>query len=316
MISAGQDSDISPESPDTCEGKRLRVTNLGKHYGDVQAVEGVDLDLGNGVHGLLGPNGAGKSTLMRMLTTVTDPSTGEVCWEGTRLRDDPDALRRVLGYLPQDFGVYPDLTLVEFLQYVAALRGVPRSERGDRIDEMVRLTNLWDVRDRRLRTFSGGMQQRVGIAQALVNDPELLIVDEPTVGLDPQERVRFRNVLSEVGRDRVVILSTHIVPDIEATATTVALLNDGELLAHTDPVTLAGRVEGDVYECTVPRSDLETMRDRYLVSQTVQRADGAQVRLLAEAPPTEDATAATPTLEDAYLACVEGDWALEGATSA
>jgi ABC-2 type transport system ATP-binding protein len=312
----GQGFAAGPGPTDGDEGGRLRVTNLGKQYGDVQAVEGVGFALGNGVHGLLGPNGAGKSTLMRMLTTVTDPSTGEVRWEGTRLRDDPDALRRVLGYLPQDFGVYPDLTLVEFLRYIAALRGVPRSDRADRIDEMARLTNLWDVRDRKLRTFSGGMQQRVGIAQALVNDPDLLIVDEPTVGLDPQERVRFRNVLAEVGRDRVVILSTHIVPDIEATATTVALLNDGELLVHTDPETLAGLVEGDVYECTVPRSDLESMREEYLVSQTVQRADGARVRLLAETPPTDDASVATPTLEDAYLACVEGDWELDGPNDA
>ena len=303
----------SPSDPGSI---RLRVTNLGKRYGDVQAVENVHFELGNGVHGLLGPNGAGKSTLMRMLTTISDPTTGEIHWDGTRLRDDPDALRRVLGYLPQDFGVYPDLTLVEFLRYIAALRGISRNVRGDRIDEMIELVNLGDVRDRKLRKFSGGMKQRAGIAQALVNDPELLVVDEPTVGLDPQERVRFRNVLSEVGTDRVVILSTHIVPDIEATATTVALMNNGALVTHTDPETLAGRVEGDVYECTVPHDELSVIRESYLVSQTVQRADGAQVRVVAEEPPTKDARVATPTLEDAYLACIEGDWALGEARSA
>lgn len=291
---------------------RLRLSNLGKQYGEVSAVEDVTLELGNGVHGLLGPNGAGKSTLIRMLATITEPTTGTIHWDGTSLRDDPDAVRSVLGYLPQEFGVYPDLTVAEFLRYVAALRGVGRGDRGDRITEVLRLVNLQDATDRKLKTVSGGMRQRAGIAQALINDPELLIVDEPTVGLDPQERVRFRNVLSTVGTDRVVILSTHIVPDVEATATTVALMADGRLLSHENPETLARRLDGDVYRCVVPRAELGKLKQSFQVCQTVQRADGVQLRLIADEPPTADAEPVTPTLEDAYLAYVEGDRDLRG----
>jgi len=287
-------------------GGRLRTEQLGKQYGDTWAVEDVTLELGEGIHGLLGPNGAGKSTLLRTLTTLTQPTTGTAYWNGTDLTTTPDAVRSVLGYLPQSFGAYPELTVVEFLEYVATLRGVDDETASARIEAQLELTNLEDVRDERIGTFSGGMRRRVGIAQALVNDPDLLIVDEPTVGLDPEERVRFRNVLSSTADDRVVILSTHIVPDVEATANTVALLNDGELVTHTDPETLAERVAGDVYEAVVPRAELDTLRDRHQVCRTVQRGDGVEVRLLAGERPTETADRVAPTLEDAYLACIDG----------
>jgi len=285
---------------------KLRTESLGKQYGDIWAVRGFDLELTEGIHGLLGPNGAGKSTLMRLLTTVSTPTEGTAYWNGTDITDDPNAVRSVLGYLPQDFGVYPDLTLDEFLEYIAALRGLDRETASARIAELVELTNLEADRDRKLRTFSGGMRQRAGIAQALVNDPEFLIVDEPTVGLDPEERVRFRNVLSATASERVVILSTHIVPDVEATARTVALMNDGELVTHTDPGSLAGTVTDNVYECTVPRDELGALRDDYQVCRTVQNADGVSVRLLAEGAPTPTAEPVTPTLEDAYLAQIDG----------
>ena len=203
---------------------RLQTEGIGKQYDEAWAVRDVTLSFDEGIHGLLGPNGAGKSTLMQMLTTLTEPTTGTAYWDGADLTESPDTVRSVLGYLPQDFGVYPDLTLEEFLEYVATLRGLDSETASARIEEQLALTNLTHVRDHRLGTFSGGMRQRVGIAQALVNDPALLIVDEPTVGLDPEERARFRNVLSSIASDRGVILSTHTGPDVAPSANSFALL--------------------------------------------------------------------------------------------
>src|SRR6056297_3221153 len=208
---------------------KLSIENLGKQYGeDTWGIRDITLELDAGIHGLLGPNGAGKSTLMGILTTVVKPTTGTAYWNGTDIVESPEVVRSVLGYLPQEFGVYPDLTLEEFLEYVAALRGLDSETTSARIDEMITLTNLVDVRKRKLKTFSGGMKQRVGIAQALLNDPDLLIVDEPTVGLDPEERVRLRSALANTATDRIVLLSTHIVPDVEATANELAILWIGE----------------------------------------------------------------------------------------
>ena len=214
----------------------------------------------------------------------------------------------MLGYLPQDFGVYGKLTAAEFLEYMAALRGVGDGAAAqDRINELLSLVNLADARDRRLATYSGGMRQRIGIAQALLNDPELLIVDEPTAGLDPEERVRFQNVLIELATDRVIILSTHIVGDIEATASYVAVMNDGQLLAHASPETLLSEVEGTVWTWIAGRDTLPEIKRRYHVSGTAQRRDGIQVRVVADSQPTADATSTTPTLNDAYLHIVNGD---------
>jgi ABC-type multidrug transport system ATPase subunit len=222
--STAADPDDPPDRPDDV---RLRLDGVGKRYGDVWGVRDVSLDLGPGVVGLLGPNGAGKSTLMRILTTYLQPTEGTVTFDGTDVVDSPNAVRERVGYLPQEFGVYPDLTAEEFLSYLAAIRGLDRMTADERIGDLLALTNLRDARDRRLGGFSGGMRQRVGIAQALLTDPDLLVVDEPTVGLDPAERVRFRNVLSSLGDDRVVVLSTHIVSDVESTASEVAVLDEG-----------------------------------------------------------------------------------------
>jgi ABC-type multidrug transport system ATPase subunit len=226
-----------------------------------------------------------------------------VTWNGADLQRDPDAVRAVLGYLPQDFGVYPNLNAVEFLQYFAAVKGLDAASARRRIDELLQLVNLADVRKRPLGGYSGGMRQRIGIAQALLNDPQLLIVDEPTAGLDPEERVRFRNLLSDLSGDRIVILSTHIVSDVEATATEIALISGGALVAHAPPEELLRAAEGRVWEWVIPSAELGAAKQRYLISGAVRRADGVHVRLLAEFAPA-GAVPVAATLEDAYLHCL------------
>jgi len=281
---------------------QLKIEQVGKRYGrDHWALTGIDLTLHPGVLGLLGPNGAGKSTLMRILATITRPTTGRVTWDGVEVAARPDALREVLGYLPQDFGVYPHLTPLEFLEYLAAARGLDGATARRRIDALLELTNLTEVRKRPLGGFSGGMRQRVGIAQALLNDPRLLIVDEPTGGLDPEERVRFRNLLSELSGERIVILSTHIVSDVEATATDIALLARGRLVVHATPEALLAAAQGTVWEWSVPSAELVHVRQRLRISGSVRRADGVLVRVVSDASPGPGATPVAPTLEDAYL---------------
>jgi ABC-2 type transport system ATP-binding protein len=254
------------------------------------------------VLGLLGPNGAGKSTLMRILATVTRPSSGRVLWNGVDTRESPDPLRAVLGYLPQDFSVYPHLNAREFLEYLAAVKGLERASAKKRIAELLELVNLSEVARRPLGGYSGGMRQRVGVAQALLNDPQLLIVDEPTAGLDPEERVRFRNLLSELAGERIVILSTHIVSDVEAVATSIALIAHGRLVAHGAPEELLRSVEGRVWEVLVSSAGLPALRERHLVSNAAHRSDGVHARVVAEQAPVGTLKALEPSLEDAYLA--------------
>ena len=280
---------------------KLTLENVGKRYrGNHWALRGFSLELGPGVLGLLGPNGAGKTTSMSILATITKATEGRVIWNGVDVAAKPDMLRSVLGYLPQDFGVYPNLNAVEFLEYLAAVKGLDAPTSRRRIDDLLNLVNLSDVRKRPLGGFSGGMKQRVGIAQALLNDPQLLIVDEPTAGLDPEERVRFRNLLSELSGERIVILSTHIVSDVEATATDIALLSQGTLIAHASPEELLRKVEGKVWEWVVPSQELNTVKQRYPVSSTIRRSDGVHVRVLG-AQPSPLAYSIPATLEDAYL---------------
>jgi ABC-2 type transport system ATP-binding protein len=282
---------------------KLELDDVGKRYrGQHWALRNFSLTVGPGVLGLLGPNGAGKTTLMNIVATITRASEGTARWEGADLRRDPDALRSVLGYLPQDFGVYPNLNATEFLEYLAAVKGLDAASSRRRIDELLVLVNLADVRKRPLGQYSGGMRQRIGIAQALLNDPRLLIVDEPTTGLDPEERVRFRNLLTELSADRIVILSTHIVSDVEAAATDIVLINRGGLVAHAAPEELLARAEGKVWECVVPSASLEGIKSRYTISGTVRRSDGIHVRLVADAGSAPaGAQPALPSLEDAYL---------------
>ncbi len=280
----------------------LTISAVGKQYpGGNWALKDFSLTLGSGVLGLLGPNGAGKSTLMRILATITQPTEGNATWNGKDIAKEPDALRATLGYLPQDFGVYPNLNAQEFLEYIAAAKGLDAPTARKRIDELLQLVNLLDARKRPLGGFSGGMRQRVGIAQALLNDPRLLIVDEPTAGLDPEERVRFRNLLSELSGERIIILSTHIVSDVEATATHIALINKGRLVAHSAPEELLRSAEGKVWEWVMPSSELAAIKQRLLISGTLRRSDGVRVRAVAADPPVTGAERATPNLEDAYL---------------
>ena len=282
----------------------LSIESVSKRYGrGTWALRNFTLHLGPGVLGLLGPNGAGKTTLMTILATITRATEGRVAWNDADLAANPDALRSTLGYLPQDFGVYPNLNAVEFLEYLAAVKGLDAGASKKRIDELLNLVNLTDVRKRPLGGYSGGMKQRIGIAQALLNDPQLLIVDEPTAGLDPEERVRFRNLLSELSGERIVILSTHIVSDVEATATDIALISQGTLVAHASPEALLQKVEGKVWEWVLPSADLNAARQRYLISNTARPSDGVHARLLGDAPPN-GAQPVIPNLEDAYLYCL------------
>ncbi|MDH4157292.1 MAG: ABC transporter ATP-binding protein [candidate division Zixibacteria bacterium] len=283
----------------------LVIQDVSKHYkGDVWGLRDFSLSLQTGVLGLLGPNGAGKTTLMNILATVTRPTSGMVRWAGVDIAENPNEVRRVIGYLPQDFGVYPNLTALEFLRYMAAIKGIGWRIARRRIDELLELVDLTHVRRRSLGTFSGGMKQRVGIAQALLNDPRLLIVDEPTVGLDPEGRVQFRNLLSDLSGERIVILSTHIVSDVEAAATEIALISKGRLLRHATPEELLRLVEGKTWECVIPSDDLMAFRKRYLVSTTIRRGDGVHARVVADAPPDGGARRLAPSLEDAYLYCI------------
>jgi len=280
----------------------LSIKNVSKQYRrDFWGLRDFSLELGAGVLGLLGPNGAGKSTLMRILATVTDKTGGAVAWNGVDIAEHPDNLRQVLGYLPQDFGVYPNLNALEFLEYMAAVKGLDGKSAKRRIDELLQLVNLVDSARRPLGGYSGGMKQRVGIAQALLNDPQLLIVDEPTAGLDPEERVRFRNLLADLSGERIVILSTHIVSDVEATATSIAIINKGQRVTHAAPETILQAVEGKVWTWVVSSEESIRLRQSHLISSTARRSDGVHVRVVSARQPNLTAEPVSATLEDAYL---------------
>jgi len=286
---------------------KLTITNLGKQYRrDFWGLKDFSLDVQPGILGLLGPNGAGKSTFMRMLATITKPTEGTILWDDVDIVKSPDVMRVVLGYLPQDFGVYPNLNAIEFLEYMAAIKGLDAKSAKKRIDELLQVVNLAEAAKRPLGGYSGGMKQRVGIAQALLNDPQLLIVDEPTVGLDPEERVRFRNLLSDLSGERIVILSTHIVSDVEATATRIAMVNKGQLLRDVPPEDLLKELEGKVWKWAVSSAELPNLKQQYVISGTIRRSEGVEIRVVSESQPNVEAVNASPNLEDAYLFLIGG----------
>ena len=277
----------------------LTLDHVTKRFrGGVTAVNDLSLELKAGVVGLLGPNGAGKTTLMQLIATITRPTEGQIRFQGVDILKEPETLRRQLGYLPQDFGVYDNLTAFEFLSYFGGLKGV--TNRG-RIDELLEVVNLHTVAHRPAATFSGGMRQRLGIAQALLNDPALLIVDEPTAGLDPEERVRFRHLLSDLGHGKLVLLSTHIVSDIESLADTIAVMREGRLVTCAAPEALLQSARGQVWEAVVSSADYEAARGRLKVTRAVRQADGVHARVVSRAQPFPTAQSVEPDLEDAYV---------------
>jgi len=277
----------------------LTLSHVTKRFpGGVTAVNDVSLDLKAGVVGLLGPNGAGKTTLMQMVATITRPTEGTITFQGVDILKQPETLRRQLGYLPQDFGVYDNLTAFEFLSYFAGLKGVTSRSR---IDELLETVNLHSVAHRPAATFSGGMRQRLGIAQALLNDPALLIVDEPTAGLDPEERVRFRHLLSDLGQGKLVLLSTHIVSDVESLADTIAVMREGRLVTCAAPEVLLQSARGRVWEAIVSSAEYEQAKGRLKVTRAVRQADGVQARVVADAQPCPTARTVEPDLEDAFV---------------
>jgi ABC-type multidrug transport system ATPase subunit len=280
----------------------LELRGVTKQFpSGVVAVADFSMAIQQGVLGLLGPNGAGKTTLMQMIATISKPTSGTMLYNSIDIVRHPDSIRRRLGYLPQDFGVYENLTAFEFLSYFGALKGV---HNRSRIMNMLELVNLHTESNRLAGTFSGGMRRRLGIAQALINDPEIVIVDEPTSGLDPEERVRFRNILSDIGIGKLVILSTHIVSDIEAVATQIAVMNHGRLVASATPEELLRLAQGSVWEAVVPSGEFDALRAKFKTSRAVRRPDGVHVRVVNSERPSDTATPAEPDLEEAFIHAV------------
>ena len=285
---------------------KLSFENISKLYGDTVALQQIDLTLGSGVYGLLGPNGAGKTTLMRIMTDLLAPSTGRVLLDGQDIAVMGAAFRKKLGYLPQDFGVYPNFTAEQFLLYIARLKGLSKFEAKRQTDDLLHMVGLEDKKQKKLKGFSGGQRQRVGIAQALLGDPEILVLDEPTAGLDPEERIRFRGIISALSQQKLVLLSTHIVSDLEAVANEIILLRKGVVLELEKPSVLLERLNGQVWSVTVPSADEAALTKQYACS-SVMHADGQSVlRLLAARRPHPAAVLVPPNMEDLYLHCFGG----------
>lgn len=286
---------------------QLRTNNLTKNFGDKCAVYHVSLTFERGVYGLLGPNGAGKTTLMRMLVDVLPPSSGKVTLDGVPIRELGAKYRDILGYMPQEIGYYRDFTARRFLHYLSALKGLDPEYANRRIDELLDLVGLADVKNKRLGQFSGGMIRRIGIAQALLNDPKILILDEPTAGLDPNERIRFRNILSELSEDRIVILSTHIVSDVQSIAGQVILLKEGKVINCDTTENLRRLVEGKVWLATVDHTRLSQLKKHYPIGNVLQKDDHFEIRIVSDTKPLDDVTPAEPSLEDVFVYVFGGE---------
>jgi ABC-type multidrug transport system ATPase subunit len=285
----------------------LSIENLTHVYsGGVRALDNVSLEIGQGMFGLLGPNGAGKSTLMRDIATLQTPTSGSIRFDGIDVVKEPEKLRRVLGYLPQDFGVYPRVSAYDMLDHMAVLKGFGKAgERRTVVEALLNQTNLWNVRKKAIAGFSGGMRQRFGIAQALIGKPSLLIVDEPTAGLDPEERNRFLNLLSEVGESVVVILSTHIVEDVSELCSRMAIIAKGRIVATGSPAELTAALKGHIWKKIVPKTELETYRAKYTV--ILSRLVGGQtmIHIVSQSDPGDGFAPVDAGLEDVYFATLD-----------
>lgn len=280
----------------------LSLEHVTKQFRDKKAVDDFTLNITPGVWGLLGANGAGKTTLMRIIAGIMQPTSGEVLYDGVPIRTLGERYREIFGYLPQEFGFYHNFTVRDYLEYVAALKGLSKPQGQRRIQELLEQVSLWEVRGKKISRLSGGMKRRVGIAQALLGDPEVLIWDEPTSGLDPGERVRFRNLLSEFAHDRIVLISTHIVPDVEYIATSHAIMKEGKLQAIGTTEELVRLVEGRVWSCTISPDAMPEYESNLQIISLRNESDGAvSIRYLAEQPFGADSVLAVPRLEDLYL---------------
>ena len=280
----------------------LRLDRLTKQFGSAIAVDRLSATLTPGVYGLLGANGAGKTTLMRMICDVLKPTSGSVVWNGAPIERLGERYRSVLGYLPQDFGYYPDFSALDFMLYLSALKGLDSRAAKRRSMELLDLVGLKNVAKRKVKTFSGGMKQRLGIAQAVINDPQVLVLDEPTAGLDPKERVRFRNLISALAQDKVVILSTHIVSDVEYIADEILIMRAGQIVASGTIEEILAQVSGVVWECVVTPREADVMSARMAVGNVrYDHAGMAIVRIVSDTAPHSSARLVEPTLEDVYL---------------
>ena len=280
---------------------KLSFDHISKLYGNTAVLQQIDLTLGPGVYGLLGPNGAGKTTLMRIMTDLLAPSTGRVLLNGQDIAVMGAAFRKKLGYLPQDFGVYPNFTAEQFLLYIARLKGLSKFEAKRQTDDLLCMVGLEDKKQKKLKGFSGGQRQRVGIAQALLGAPEILVLDEPTAGLDPEERIRFRGIISDLSQQKLVLLSTHIVSDLEAVANEIILLRKGVVLEMQKPASLLEQLNGQVWLVTVPAADEAALTKQYTCSNVMHTDGKSVIRLLSKSAPRPDAVPTAPNMEDMYL---------------
>ena len=279
----------------------LRISNLTKDFDGFKAVNNFSYQMNCGVYGLLGVNGAGKTTLMRMLTTLMYPSSGQITWNGEDVFAMDGKYRMLLGYLPQDFGYYPDFSVYDYLMYIAALKGIRPAVARQRVKELLKQVGLVKARNKKMKTLSGGMKRRAGIAQAMLNDPKILILDEPTAGLDPSERIRFRNLISELSEDRIVLLSTHIVSDIEYIANDILLMKDGQLVISGTSEDIINSMPESVWICRVAKNSIDACLKKYKVSNVKTIPGGAELRIISRNQPTENAVQVDATLEDVFL---------------
>ncbi len=285
----------------------LKTHELTKQYGSKIAVNHLNLTLNSGVYGLLGANGAGKTTLMHLLCDIQTPTSGRITLDGKNISSLGEKYRNLLGYLPQNFGYYPDFTAWDFLLYVASLKGLTEKQAKKKAAALLEAVSLSNVQDRKIKTFSGGMKQRLGIAQAMLNDPRILILDEPTAGLDPKERVRFRNLISSFSKDRVVILSTHIVSDVEFIAEEIIMMKSGAVLHFGKPQEITAEIDGQVWECQVPTDSAERYGEILNISNLRNlENDKTILRVISEKQPVKNAVQVRPTLEDLYLYYFKG----------
>ena len=279
----------------------LRISNLTKDFGGFKAVNNFSYQMNCGVYGLLGVNGAGKTTLMRMLTTLMHPTSGQITWDGEDVFAMDGKYRMLLGYLPQDFGYYPDFSVYDYLMYIAALKGIRPAVAKQRVKELLKQVGLVKARNKKMKTLSGGMKRRAGIAQAMLNDPKILILDEPTAGLDPSERIRFRNLISELSEDRIVLLSTHIVSDIEYIANEILLMKDGQLVISGTSEDIIDSMPESVWISRVSKSSIDVCLKKFKVSNVKTVPGGAELRIISRNQPTENTVQVDATLEDVFL---------------